>query len=475
MQIYVRLRNWGRQIVPAEPLRLGKPSNFTASRFDDVGMRAGGCFRCFILLALAGAGCHAPVTIYRNGQAAPSFATPEALVPTSPAKIEPDYSKLPAANAAVAKEAYAYRGLDERTAQCLAVSNASLANLLDAENSRASVLGTIKRRGTVNAAGDDLLREMRKYASIDARNRAAADALERYLQLADAEGRDELFAMGIAVLEKLRELGPSLREAQLPVPHDDDLARQHAKMLADRESLEALIGQINHDLKAKLGATLEPGERFWPKDDFGMWSDAIDVEAAVKYAVANRADLQLLRILQERLNTDTLPSVQEAMKSLTPLVAPVMATRPSVFTKLKSLCGMQPVDPMALAEVESRKQQIAELIISREREVAAQVRTSASQLASAAKRVAVLRNRSESLGGKLAKAKSEKKLADILMLESEHLKARVDVLAAVFEWHQWRVKLKATQGLLVTECQQGSLPAAIGPGPGIVPLKVSRR
>lgn len=436
-------------------------------------MRIGRGIWLAVVLAWAGSGCRAPVTILRNGTPAPTFNTPAALATTTPSRIEPDYSKLPAASATIAKEAYVYRGLDEKSAQCLAAANSALGKLLDAENTRTSVLGTIKHRGTVNAAGDDLLREVRKHAAMDARNRAAADALERYLQLADAEGRDELFAMGIAVLERLQQEAPRLREAMLPVPSDDDLARQHAKMLADREALEALIGQINHDLNSKLGTRLEPGERFWPKDDFGMWHDAIDVESAVKYALANRPDLQSLRVVRDRLNADTLPSVAQAMQSITPLAGPVQVPGLSWLGKLKANCGMGNANSLAQGEVQSRQRQIAELLSSREDEAAAQVRTSAAQLASVAKRVAVLRTRADNLGEKLAKARADRKLADVLQLESEHLKARSDVLAAVIEWHQWRVKLKAAQGLLGAECLTGEVPATSGPGPGIIPLKVS--
>jgi hypothetical protein len=147
---------------------------------------------------------------------------------------------------------------------------------------------------------------------------------------------------------------------------------------------------------------------------------------------------------------------------------PVASLIPKPFSK--SNCP----DPLSQAEAEARKKEIEELLTARESEAASQVRTAALQVTNAAKRVSLLRSRAESIGEKLTVAKKKEVLADVLTLESDHLKARADVLAAVFEWHQWRVKLKAAQGLLVTECLTSEVKEP-GPGPGIVPLKVSRR
>src|SRR5205823_2017342 len=119
-----------------------------------------------------------------------------------------------------------------------------------------------------------------------------------------------------------------------------------------------------------------------------------------------------------------------------------------------------------LAELESRRKQIAELIKSREEEIVAQVQATAEQIAFEANRVALLRYRADKIGEKLVKSQAEKRLADILTDETDHLKARAEVLEAIFKWQQWRVKLKAAQGLLGSECLAVEAPPSPSPGPG---------
>ena len=128
----------------------------------------------------------------------------------TPTQIEPSYDTLPKADPAepIKFEEHIYRGLDDTlTAQCLAAANASLANLLDGENSRASVLGFVKCKGEVNVAGDDLVREARRLAALNARNTPRWRLSRRFMQLAEAEGRNQLYTAGMATFEQLRRTG----------------------------------------------------------------------------------------------------------------------------------------------------------------------------------------------------------------------------------------------------------------------------
>jgi hypothetical protein len=383
-------------------------------------------------------------------------------------------AKLPPALKTLAKEAFVYRALDEKSAQTLAVVNEPKAKLLDAENAQQSVLGSIKHRGTVNAAADDLAREIRRHAATAERNKAALAALERYLQLAEAEGQDELLAMGLAVFQKLRQEAPQLRAAKLFSTEDDELERQHLKMLADREKLEATIGLLNHDLNVRLGTRLEAKERFWPKEDFSVWSETIDVEAAVKYALENRSDLRMIRVARDRLNNDSFPTVEKALFTIIGMTANQTIPAATKQSRWRSLLGLSPLPASNLLGLESRLNQLNDYLAAQEQEAEKQVRTAAMQLGSAAKRIALLRARAESLGEKLERARTKNLLADVLLLESEHLKARGELLSAVIEWHQWRIKLRGAQGLLASECLPNDPPSE-PQGPGQIPLKVKKR
>jgi hypothetical protein len=429
-----------------------------------------------LLLAMAGSGCRAPVTILREGTPLPVLVKPDALAAVKPTRIEPEYATLPKADPSLPwkTQEHTYRGLDERTAQCLAAANAPLANLLDGENARPSVLGFVKHKGEVNAAGDDLVREARRLAALDARNRAAMDALEQFLHLADADGRNQLYVAGIEMFDKYQNgVVPKLRAAGLPYPESDDLQRQRATILERQQTIEGSISLLNIDLTARLGSKLEANERFWPVGNFGMSPESVDVPVAVKRALANRADLQLLRMLQDRLNADTLPSVRDSLKLLHGLAGGASPPTPlSFFAKLKSRFCSQGPSPLEQAELESRRKQIAELIAARETEIVAQVQACAEQIAIESNRVALLRSRADSFGEVLAKARAVNKPADVLLAETDHLKARAEVLEAVFKWHLWRVKLKAAQGLLGSECLAVEAPSSPSPGPGKIPVKV---
>lgn len=410
-------------------------------------MRAGQRVVLLAMLAIA-AGCRAPTTILRPGTPPPRLVTAEALSPVNPNPIA--FKSLPTTDAAAEFKTQErnYRGLDERTTQCLAAANSSLANLLDEENAKPSVLGAVRCKGTINAAGDDLLRESRRLAAIDARNRAALEALERWCQLADAEGRRQLFAEGIATFDRLRAQAPIFRDAGLPTPTDDDLLRQRAKYLADYESLEAAVALLNHDLTARL--KLDPGERLWPVGSFDLTTDQAEPD------LTHRADLQLIRTLHQRLSIETLDAVQESMRSYSGLLG-----------------GAALPEAISRRELDSRRKQLADLLASREAEALAQARAARGQMDFAANRVALLQTRVESFAAKLATAKAENKLADILSAEADLLRARADVLAAVMEWHQWRIRLKAAQGLLGHECLADDTPPPPVPARPI-PVKVER-
>jgi len=369
------------------------------------------------------------------------------------------------ADAALPNPSPTYRGLDEHSAQCLGAAHSPIGKMLDAENAADSLLGTVRHRGTVNVAGDDLLREIRRLAALDARNRSALDALERYLQLADAESRRALYVAGVAAFDQFRLEAPKIQAAGLPVPKDDELHRQRAKLLADLASLDATIGLLNHDLSAKLAMTLGAKEQFWPLLRFMVVSESPDAQASVKHALAMRADLQLLRTLLQRTSPETLPAIRDSLKTFSGLLGASPMPMPLSVLRRKP----EGASPQERAEVEPRRKQLAELLVARESETAAQVHTAIGQLTASSQRTALLQCRVVSLEEKLSKSKTANQVADVLTNETDVLKAKAEVVSAAIEWHQWRVKLKAAQGFLASECLTQepvqALPAPTGPIP----------
>ena len=125
---------------------------------------------------------------------------------------------------------------------------------------------------------------MRFHAALELRNRAAADALDRFFQLANAEASTDFLRDAFPVLDDLIAKAKAARAADVRFPLDPaDLERQRAQTLAQLEQSETGSDLLNIDLKRRLG--LPPaGERLWPSCDFGISTEVVDADAAVNAA-----------------------------------------------------------------------------------------------------------------------------------------------------------------------------------------------
>jgi hypothetical protein len=401
-----------------------------------------------VVMVLA-AGCCGPKTVTRPNAPSPTAGPVETALSTAAASpitpaIEP--FKLPDAARIANPPPVQYRGADESQVQCLAAAAASIANALDEENAKPSTV-LVSRRSCPDFRGDDLLRELRRQTALALRNRAAADALDRYLQLADAIARTQLARDGLMLFDELRIEAPKLRAAGVPAPDDDDLLRQRARLLADIAAGDAGIALLNHDLAMKMNVRLAAGERLWPTTPFNLDDAAIDVDAAVRTGLASRAELNGLRTLQQGLNADTLPSIREQLKSMNGLLGsgPPAAKVAGLFHKCKDTSADD-------AELASRQKQIADLLESKEVETEGHVRQALVQMTAIATKAALLQLRVTSFEEKWEKAKSEGRKLDTITSQLDLLRAKAEVISAVMEWHQWRIRLKAAQGLLAEEC-----------------------
>jgi hypothetical protein len=400
---------------------------------------AAGLWGLAVLAGGLAAGCRGPGLV-----APPSCPTAEPCPPELPAvapgRIEPDLAALPKLEPDTldpgqlfATDPGSFRGLTERHCRQLAASRSAIANLLDAENERPAA-----------ACPPAALREARVYAAQDARNRAAADALDRFFQLADAEARADLLAHGLQAFDQLRKEAAKLRAAGLPAPADDELSRQRAKLLADAEQAEAGIKLLNIDLKARLGLSTKGAERLWPVGDFGIRPDPVDAEAAVRFALETRPDLRLVRALYLGLSSETLPAVRDQLRGAHGLLG--MADPPALRLLRLALLTGQP-DPQDLAEIDARRRQLFDLVAERERLAAAEVRAAVVALDSAARRVALARSRVEGWQAKTDELREKGgRPAEVLQAETEWYKTRGELVVEVMGWHRARVKLGLAVG-----------------------------
>ncbi|MBA4066517.1 MAG: hypothetical protein C0501_22995 [Isosphaera sp.] len=410
----------------------------------------GTCGRVWVLVAVAAAGCRAPCPV------APRPAVPSAVPvsvdlpatdPTVPV-LDGKGAARPAPREPGKLDGAAFRRLTEADGLALAAANVTAANLLDEENRVPPESGC--------EAAEPVRRSVRFHAALELRNRAAADALERFFQLADAECRADLLRQTFPVVDDLLAKARRAKAADVRFPLDiADLERQRSQLVTDLERAEHTARLLNVDLKRRLGLPPAPGERLWPVGDFAVDPKPADPEAAAAAALADRPELRGLRALAHGLTPDTLPAARDALRAGNPLLGRSPAPLPVRLLLLRK------PDPSAAAELEVRRGQLFALLAERERSAADEARAAALAVTAAAGRVGLARERLAGWEEKLADAVRKKEAnqpgAEFAepQVRTEWLKARAEVAAEVSGWHQARVRLRAAQGWLGWEAAPG--------------------
>jgi hypothetical protein len=414
-----------------------------------------------VLLLLLLAGCHLPsvAVVRKNGPAIAEREAPS-LGPVLPSTLENYGALLPTIDPRTAQPSQLstqgganFLGLTDDDCRKRAVANSNLAKLLERENDKPQIQLVSKKKPCPETTNEQLRAELRTLAATAIRNSDAATALERFYQLADAEGRTELLSTGMKAFDDYRSLTKRFREAGLPTMDDEELTRQRGKLLSDLERAEAGIRLLNVDLQNRLGLSVKGDERLWPSGDFSVTLASIDTEAEVAKALANRADLQFLRKLHLSLSVDTLPTINAQLQTITSLAgagaSPVMPWFPGSRLLEKRTQELKAqLRSAAEAEVAVRREQLFTLIADREKTVAGEVRASVVQMESAARRIALAKSTADTWQAKVDKANRDAKPFDRFPAELEWYRSRAEVLTEVMAWHHWRAKLRAATGEL---------------------------
>ncbi|MCZ2344223.1 MAG: hypothetical protein LC104_20875 [Bacteroidales bacterium] len=298
------------------------------------------------------------------------------------------------------------------------------------------------------------LEEARGYVDATARNSAVGLALDEFYRLADAEGRARLLRSAMALLDQLRQQTADARSQGIMVPiQPDELDRQRATLVGLLLRAEAGAELLNINLKRRVGVSGQMTESLWPEADFRVSNDTTNIPAAVQTALANRSDLSLLRLIYIRLNPETLPAVEELLRGRRRGDdAEKTADTKAMRTAIKSTLGRHhqtkaaEIDAVARAQVVVMRQRLANLIASRERQVADEVRSAVVLMESHAKQVGLTRWRAEQQAARLSAAKESGTLA-VLAAELESVRARADVVEAVMAWHQARTRFDTACGV----------------------------
>ena len=162
--------------------------------------------------------------------------------------IEVD-GELPA-TAAISPSAsgrFAYRALTAENCQCLAVRNAGMANLLDAE--RDGVAEQAARSGWLRSHGQSGLSDMKETILVNTaeeiRNRNAAAALELYYRLAEAEAKADLAEQSLQMLRDIADKLQDMKKKGLRLPVDgESLTRQQLDVQGQQVQIQQAIDQL---------------------------------------------------------------------------------------------------------------------------------------------------------------------------------------------------------------------------------------
>jgi len=418
------------------------------------GMRLRRRVWAFVLTA---AGCCAPAPV--SPRPAPPSVPPVAIdlpltTPTIPDLNAKRLPKLPP-RTGTGPEGSAFRKLTESDCLLLAAANTGTANLLDEEN---RVPPAAKECDT---PGDRLRRSLRYHTALTFRNLSAAEALDRFFQLADAEARTDLLRKAFPITDGFLAKAKAAKAQDVRYPLDPaDLERQRSQMVSQLEQAELGSRLLNLDLKRRLGLPpAPPDERLWPAGDFTIDPTPVDPEAAVNAALADRPDLRGLRELYNGLTPDTLPDLRDYLRAGSPLLGSRAgaALSPVALLARRVLHRKPGPDPATLAELEVRRKQLRDLIAERERTAADEARAAALVLNAQTTRATLARDRllmwDEKLADAVKKREANQPGAEFLeaQVRMEWLKAKAEVTAEVAAWHQARVRLRAAQGWLAWE------------------------
>jgi len=374
--------------------------------------------------------------------------------PTVPVLDAKSLPKLPP-RSVTGPQGSAFRRLTEADCLVLAAANASPANRLDEENRVPA------QSKDCESPADRLRQTLRYYAALESRNRAAADALDRYFQLCDVEARTDLLRKAFPVLDPLHEKARAAKAQDVRYPLDPaDLERQRSQLVSQLEQAELGARLLNLDLKNRLGLPYPPAdERLWPSGDFAIDPTPSDPDAASNAALADRPELRGLRALHAALTPETLPDVRDYLRAGNPLLGSPSGVPGLSLAALvhRLLHHKQAPDPAAVAELEVRRKQLGDLIADRERTVADEARAAALMVNSQRVRATLARDRLLGWEEKLAEAVKKREAnqpgAEFLepQARQDWLKAKAEVVAEVAAWHQARIKLRAAMGWLAWE------------------------
>lgn len=420
-----------------------------------------------LLTLLSGSNLTSGLPYARTAEPCPKSASPDCplpLVPRAPLDFGPEEDVRPGGPAPLGSPPEIYRGLTPRDALCLAGWNSAKANRLDREREAIASSAGHKHK---KQCSDELRQAMLFHTATETRNRDAANAMEMYFRLLEAEAKADLARQGLANMADVLARGRDVQKRGLKLPFDyEQLVRDEIDLKAKQVRLAHIIERLNGSLDEALGLPMcEELIPLWPVGRFAIDPHVPCESEAVALALARRPELLMLRQIEHDLDARSLPAVKQLLQGSDSLTGTSGPRCPMVAAALAHMgCGNSD-------EVELRRQQVHDLLIERERAVTREVREAVRALAAATRLVDLAKAKLRSLHDRVRELEGKEEqgmgsLKDLTAAKLDWFQGRGDLANEIASWHIALVKLKLAQGVLQDDCEKSCHPETCVPTGG---------
>ncbi|MBX3425014.1 MAG: TolC family protein [Pirellulales bacterium] len=332
--------------------------------------------------------------------------------------------------------------------QCTAAANCNTANMIELERHWAKVI--IECDSKYVARNQCLFRDLLSLHAIDLRNKAAADALTAYYQLAGLEAQSFFLDRAIDESRTSLERAEEIEKSGLPISvNRGDVAASYYDLLDRRVQLQLQRLQLNGQVKKLVGCPVEEQPFVWPRIDWRPDLTPRDPADDVAEGLATRYDLRGLYLLHCNLERRTLRVARGVLQMADGTLGAVEPTEGLVH-RLRCLNCYE-------SELPIRCRQVAMLLTDTENLAIGEIKGASYEIASQQQRVLYARQRVAQRREQLYRLTAKRDVDDSSALEISQARtllyeAEGELVARVTALKLAETQLKRAQGVLALEC-----------------------
>ncbi|HEX4142515.1 MAG TPA: hypothetical protein VHY91_03115 [Pirellulales bacterium] len=328
--------------------------------------------------------------------------------------------------------------------RCRAAGYAKAASLLQMERGLTVQLTSGHCAGKQHLAA--VQRQLLALRAASRSNEAASQALTAFYELAAAEAACDATDRTLIEVRSMIADHERIKRLTGQSPGDID-ALQDREIVVLNQRAEALttVARLNIQLRNLLAIDAADPRPVWPQADLRPIPQSPDVEGATALALAQRTELQSLRLILGALDRDTLPVARAALGQQDSALGSAIAVRHIRHHELED------------REIAVRRQQLAQMLWAAQQSVIDEIHGQVLDVQMRVRDVAAAKHALESRQRDLSR--SEAKQAIGAATAFDHAAAQLAVIQAEHELTRravdWRiavVKLHQAQGCLALDC-----------------------